>query len=281
MKMSYIFRIFITACLCLNISVSFAQDDSLQQEEQPKLQEKKPQTAKTDKPAEVKDSVKVTTGKQVVLLGAAMGWVKSTTGKWISSPNRIPFEDNDFNNEFYEKYLLGLDNFKQIEVLEASVDKKPYYMLLHKYTKGYYKDDKKKEGWTYHNVADYYVIEKKDFKRFMKDSTGFSKPRTVSLRSHYTGSVPYTTGTTLLTRIGKDININLLTRHLYDTTVHTYYQFTLKPVKTKSGTYMRFYTGIGYSKGDALPPEADYSILAQQYYQTSYDYFKRFIAKLQ
>ncbi len=230
---------------------------------------------------EIKDSVKVTAGRQVVLLGSAMGWVKSTTGKWLSSANRIPFDDNDYNNEYYEKNLIGIDNFKAIEVIEMRVNNKLYYALIHKYTKGYYKDVEKQEDWKYFTAADYYLIERSDFKRFMKDSTGFTQPRTVSLRSHYTGNIPYTGSTNIPQRIGKDINLNLQTRHLYDTTVYTYYQFALKPVKTANGSFMRFLTGIGYAKGDALPPEADYSLFDRQYYQTSLDYFKRFMAKLQ
>jgi hypothetical protein len=35
------------------------------------------------------DSVKVTPGKTVAVLESATGWVKSTTGKWITSANRI------------------------------------------------------------------------------------------------------------------------------------------------------------------------------------------------
>jgi hypothetical protein len=277
MRFFSILKIGFLFALLLPTAAAFAQEDSSEKI----APNKKPIAKAPQKPEEVKDSVKVTAGKQVVLLGSAMGWVKSTTGKWLSSPNRIPYEDNDYNNEYYEKYKLGTDNFKQIEVVELKVDNKPYYMLLYKFTRGYYKNDSLKKDWTYHTVADYYVIEKKDFKRFTKESTDFTKPHTVNLRSFYTGTVPYTTGTTLMKRIGQDINNNLITRHLYDTTVHTFFQFALKPVKTKSGTYMRFFTGINYAKGDALPPEADYSFFASQYYQTSYDFFKRFIAKLQ
>ncbi|RYD74932.1 MAG: hypothetical protein EOP53_17390 [Sphingobacteriales bacterium] len=277
MKTNSTFKILLSVfALLLHYNFVSAQEDSLPILTNPKQTVKAP-----EKSIEIKDSVQVKAGKQVVLLGSATGFVKSTTGKWISSPNRIPYEDNDYNNEYYEKYKLGLDNFKQIEVVELSVDKKPYYMLLYKFTRGYYKNDSLKKDWTYHTVADYFVIEKKDFKRFVKESADFKKPHTVNLRSHYAGTIPYTTGTTLMARIGKDINNNLLTRHLYDTTVHTYFQFALKPVKTQSGTFMRFFTGINYAKGDALPPEADYTLFATQYYQTSYDFFKRFIAKLQ
>ncbi|MGZ5280917.1 MAG: hypothetical protein ACXWEY_01445, partial [Bacteroidia bacterium] len=258
--------------LMLNFSAVMAQEKTApQSKNKPSATEKE----------EIKDSVKVSGGRQIVLLGAATGWVKSTTGKWISSLNRIPFDDNDYNNEYYEKFYIGTDNFKAIQVMEMKVDDKSYYALIHQYKKGYYKDVEKQEDWKYFTAADYYLIEKKEFKQFMKDSTGFSKPRTVSLRSYYTGNVPFTNPAQLPGRIAKDININLLTRHLYDTTVHTFFQFALKPVKTKTGTYMRFLPGIGYAKGDALPPEADYSLFSRQYYQTSMDYFKRFMAKLQ
>lgn len=258
--------------LLLQVSVGHAQE---------KVQPKQVQKKQPEAEQEIKDSVKVTSGRQVVLLGAASGWVKTTEGKWVSSQNRIPFDDNDYNNEYYEKFKIGTDNFKAIQVVEMKVNDKPYYALIHQYTKGYYKNVEKQEDWKYFTAADYYLIEKRDFKRFMKDSTGFTKPRTVSLRSHYSGNVPYTNPAQLPERIAKDININLRTRHLYDTTVHTFYQFALKPVKTKTGTYMRFLPGIGYAKGDALPPEADYSLFSRQYYQTSLDYFKRFMAKLQ
>jgi hypothetical protein len=236
----------------------------------------KPKPQPQQQEEEVKDSLKVTPGKTVSVLQSATGWVKSTTGKWISSPNRIPFEDPDYNNEFYEKNRIGTENFNQIRVMEMKVDDKMYYAVIVQYLKGYYPDPEVKENWKYFTGADYYLIEKKDWKKVYNDSLKFGTPYTVSLRSYYSGTVPYKTVDQIGPRIGKDINVNIRTRHLYDTTVHTYFQLAVKPVKDKRGKFIRFNLALGYAPSGEEPEEADYEQFASQYYELPIDRFKAF-----
>jgi hypothetical protein len=242
-----------------------------------------PAIAQTTKPngkpqpeQEEKDSVKVTTLRVVSILSGATGWMKANTGKWISSVNRIPFEDPDFNHEFYEKNLIGTENFKQIRVHEMKVANKSYYAIIVLHTKGYYADVEKQENWKYFTGADYYLVDKKDFKKVYNDSLKFDQPYTASLHSYYSGTVPYKSDALIGPRIGKDINTNLRTRHLYDTTVFTYFQFVVNPVKDKRGTFARFNLSLAYENSGTEPAEADYSVFESQYYEVPMAKFKTF-----
>jgi hypothetical protein len=240
----------------------------------PKPKEK-PKTP-TEKDEEVKDSLKVTFGGLVSVLETAQGWVKSNTGKWIASANRIPYEDPDYNNEFYEKNRIGTENFKQIRVHQIKVDGKPYYAIVILYLKGYYPNPEVKENWKYFTGADYYLVTKSDFKKLYNDSFKYGKPYTASMRSYYSGTVPYLNQGLLGPRIAKDINLNIRTRHLYDTTVYTYFQFGVKPVKDKRGKFIRFNFSLAYAKAGTEPMEADYGLFESQYYEVPFDRFKAF-----
>jgi hypothetical protein len=77
-------------------------------------------------------------------------------------------------------------------------------------------------------------------------------------------------------RIAKDINTNIRTRHLYDTTVYTYFQLAVKPVKDKRGKFMRFNFLLTYAKSGMEPAEADYSVFNSQYYEVPFERFKAF-----
>jgi hypothetical protein len=235
-----------------------------------------PKPKAPEKKEEVKDSLKVSFGRLVSILETAQGWIKNNRGQWISSPNRIPYEDPDYNNEFYEKNLMGTENFKQIRLHEIKVDEKPYYALVVLYTKGYYKDPEKKEDWKYFTGADYYIISRADFKNTFNDSFQYGKPYTASLQSYYSGTVPYLNQGLLGPRIAKDININIQTRHLYDTTVLTYFQFVVKPVKDKRGRFIRFNMALTYEKNGTDPEKGDYDLFGSQYYEVPFDKFKAF-----
>lgn len=233
----------------------------------------KPDGAKKE---EVKDSLKVSFGGLVTSLQSAQGWIKSNTGKWISSPNRIPYEDPDYNHEFYEKNLIGTENFKQVKVHHIKIDDKSYYAVVVLYTKGYYPNPEVKENWKYFTGADYYIVSKSDFKKIYNDTLQFGEPYTASLRSYYSGTVPYRGESLLGPRISKDINTNIRTRHLYDTTIHTYFQLGVKPVKDKRGRFMRFNFSLAYAKNGNEPSEADYNLFTYQYYEMAFDRFKAF-----
>lgn len=228
------------------------------------------------KEEEVKDSLKVTMGGLVSTLDAAQGWIKNNVGKWISSPNRIPYEDPDYNHEFYEKNRIGSENFKQIRVHQIKVDDKSYYAIVVLHLKGYYPNPEVKENWKYFTGADYYLVTKSDFKKLFNDSFKYGHPYTASLRSYYSGTVPYLNQGLLGPRIAKDINSNIRTRHLYDTTVHTYFQLGVKPVKDKRGRFMRFNFSLAYAKNGIEPTEADYAQFNYQYYEVPIDRFKAF-----
>src|SRR5690242_20532200 len=53
------------------------------------------------------DSVTVEPGRLVSVLNSATGHIKTFKGYWASGQNRIPYEDPDYNNPYYEKYALG------------------------------------------------------------------------------------------------------------------------------------------------------------------------------
>jgi hypothetical protein len=232
------------------------------------------QTTSKDTTKTEKDSVKVIIGRQASTLSGVTGFMKQSNDKWATAYNKIPFFEPDFNSPYYDKYKIGAENIQQISFYDVSVDGKPYYLLLNRYLKGYYKDEANLEGFRTYYAAEYYFVDKNDVRNAFPDSFKLSKSHTIMLRTYYSGYIPLGNMLDLQKKVNWDVNNNLKTAHLYDTTVKAYYCFITYPYHGKSGSYVKFSTALAYAQTGKLPQEPSSEVLKSQYYQTSLDKFK-------
>jgi hypothetical protein len=236
------------------------------------------QTAKADTAkAQPKDSVKVVIGKQVSTIAGAWGYMKQTNGRWANAPDKIPFDDPDYNNPLYDKFKVGTENFQQISLYKATIDSMPYYLLFIRYLKGYYKNEETKEGFATYYVADYYFVKRDELKSALPDTVKFGKYFPVTLRAYYPGLIPISNMKDLQLKVNWDVNNNLRTAHLYDTTVKPYVRILTYLFKSpKYGNFVRFNTALAYAKTGRKPAPPTYEIFDSQYYQIPFDKFKLF-----
>jgi hypothetical protein len=222
-----------------------------------------------------KDSVKVWIGKQVSSIRYANGYMKQFNGKWAQLPNEIPFDDPDYNNPYYDRYKIGIENFQQISLYQAKIDSLPYYLLFIRYLKGDYKDQENKTGFHTWYMADYYFIKPEAIRNAFPDTVKFGKYFPITLRVWYPGLIPINNMKDLQMKVNWDVNNNLRTAHLYDTTVKPFFRFLTYPFKSpKYGDFVRFNTSLAYARTGEKPAMPSWYIFDTQYYQLTFDKFK-------
>jgi len=224
---------------------------------------------------EPEDTVDVSFGKNIVNLRTFTGWVLDDRNKWVSSPNRIPFRNPEYNNKLYYKFDLGNNNIRQINVIEMKIDGMPYLGILIEQYKEVYKNHSDSVFRSYIG-ADYYLIKAEDFHKLWNDKLKMGKPYEVDLKTYYSGLVGYKDIKKRPEYMSSEINKDLRNRIYTDTTVKTYLQFGFVPVKTPKGSFMRFYYGLAYAHdGEAIRP-FDFKVFKEKYYEVNLDLFHKF-----
>ena len=225
--------------------------------------------------AEPEDTVDVWFGKDIVNLRTFDGWIKDDNGKWVSSPNRIPYRNPEYNNELYYKYNLGYENIRQINVIEMKIDNVPYLGIIIEQNKAPYKDRPDSLFKSYVG-ADYYLINYADYLKLWKDKMKMGKPYEADIKVAYSGLVGYSDIRKRPQYMSSEINKDIRNREYIDTTVKTYLQFGFIPVATPKGSYMRFNYGLAYAhEGEAIRP-FNFNDFDLKYYQVSLDLFHKF-----
>jgi len=222
-----------------------------------------------------KDTVKVTFGKNIVNLRTFDGWVLDERNKWIHSPNRIPYTNPDYNNEYYTKYKLGAENIKQINVYEIKIDSAPYIAIMFEQYKGHYRD-KLGTDFMYYVGTDYYLIKPEDFQDLWNDTMKMKQPYEVNLKIWYSGLVGYSDIKMRPVYMSGEINKDLRNRKYTDTAVKSYLQFGFRPYQNKAGKHMRFYYGLAYARTGSTVPPFDMSVFKQRFYETDLELFHKF-----
>lgn len=221
------------------------------------------------------DTVKL--GRVVSTLPTATGWVKQLNGKWLSAPNKIPFYEPDYNNEYYNKLEIGTENFKSIRISEIKVLERDFYLLLITYKKGSYYNEKKDSGWYSYTRGDYYVIEKKDWNRAWNDTMKFGQKYGANFQIRYAGWFNAGNVSKIPKKLVDHIKWNITYDHPKDSSVSAYYQFALWPVKDKRGSFLRFNTSLGYAAEELPPPAVDYGLFQTQYWELPLSSWKLFV----
>jgi len=231
--------------------------------------------AQGDTEPEPEDTIDVTFGKNIVNLRTFNGWIKDDSGKWVSSPNRIPFTNPEYNNGLYYKYNLGNDNIRQINVVEMKIDGVPYLGIIIEQNKEPYKNHPDSVFRSYVG-ADYYLIKTEDYRKLWNDKLKMGKPYEVDIKTEYSGLVGYKDIKKRPEYMSSEINKDIRNRVYTDTSVKTYLQFGFLPVKTPKGSFMRFYYGLEYAhEGEPISP-FNFNTLKEKYYEVNLDLFHKF-----
>jgi hypothetical protein len=228
-----------------------------------------------DSIVELKDTVKVTFGKNIVNLRTLNGWIKDERGKWVSSPNRIPFSNPEYNNEYYIKYDLGSENIRQLNIVEVNIDSVPYLAVIIEQFKGHYRD---RHDSDFHMFvgADFFLVHREDFPLLWNDTMKMKRPYTVNMKAEYSGLVGYKDIKLRPVYMSSEINKDLRNKKYTDTAVKIYLQFGMMPVQNKTGRYMRFNYRLAYARtGQTIPP-FDFDNLKHRFYETDLDLFHKF-----
>jgi len=234
-----------------------------------------PSSEKKDTVPEEKDTVKVSFGRDIVNLRTLNGWIVDDNKKWVSSPNRIPYTNPDYNNELYTKYPLGSENIKQINIVEVKIDSTPYLAFIIEQDKGRYMD-KKDSDFRMFVGADYFLIHPADFLKLWDDSMEMGQPYEVALRSYYSGLVGYRKIELRPKFMSMEINKDIRNSKYTDTTVKIYLQFGFKPIKNKKGKFMRFNYGLAYARTGQPVPHFDFNVFTSRFFETDLELFHRF-----
>lgn len=95
------------------------------------------------------------------------GWLKNSSGQWINSRNKIPQDlgENQKSLGNYEKYSVGIDNFKSLESKDIKIGDSTFVILIKKYKDGFYTYSSIEKEWNNQNSCKYYVLSKSEFKK--------------------------------------------------------------------------------------------------------------------
>ena len=237
------------------------------------------------KPKEVlKDTLQVKILSTNNVISDFTGWIKNEEDKWISAKNKIPFYENDFNNEYYEKYDVGTENLKKIQITNISILGKPYKVFMMFSLKTYEQKTVEGKDSFMANVAypaiEYYVLETKEFNLFKSQGLINNKNQCISLKYLYSGFFGYRVATQVNDLLKKKIEYNITDDHQKDGNVVQYLQFVISPKKLKNGAIQgyKFYFGnaFGNLENNALPV-CDYKPFELQYYTINPVEWNKFI----
>ncbi|MDQ3071814.1 MAG: hypothetical protein M3Q97_00925 [Bacteroidota bacterium] len=235
--------------------------------------------AQQEKPA---DSVKIkepviTWGRQIAYFNTATGRILGTDGKWLSSPNRIPFDDNDYNSEYYDKFKLGTHNFNSISVREIKVDTISYLALIIPYATGYYRDYDGEEKWVNYTNVEYYLVDKAAWQAAWNDSMTTGEKYFASMKVYHLGTFYNKNAANILADMSAHLKEAIMNPPRGIEPLDPYYQIVMWPVKNGNVSLIRFYTFLNYSQPGQPPREPTMAMLDKQHYQAAYSTFKAFL----
>lgn len=218
-----------------------------------------------------KDTLIIAIGPVMSRMNKATGRILQNNGKWKAAPNKIPFLEPEYNNPYYELFPIGADNFTEITLRRMRANGKLMYLLIWERRKARAKGGEL-DGYDFFKVADYYCIDSGRLLALKPPGFNFS-PSTfaVSLPVRYTGTVgSYRNLGQMENFIKADINNNARVAHLYDTSVHVYFQFLWQAANTKTGKEIRFNPSLSYAQTGGTVSTDNMILFEMQYYAISY-----------
>ena len=203
--------------------------------------------------------------KSIGQIQTAQGWLKNSSGEWISRKNKIISDLGSSTKtlENFEKYSIGEDNFISFERKEIIIKGDTCTLLLKKYRDGYYKYESIEKGWVPQNSCRYYVISINETARI--ESIEHNKLNNLHLEILYSGDLKYLDLKTLTNnQIAKEIN-----KEINQNSSSNIYKLGLNITCYDDKKLVQFYfydylSGLGNEENN-------------KYYETTYDVFNNFI----
>ena len=126
----------------------------------------------------------------VAQIDKATGWTLQNNGAWISAQNKIPFKEYSLNRISKGRYLLGIENFTNIEVRQVIVLDQIYSILIIKYQDGNYEFPILEQNWTGYEALKYYVFNQNKWNKILPATPEFNKPYAVNMNLLCSGIMP-------------------------------------------------------------------------------------------
>jgi len=206
----------------------------------------------------------------------ATGWLKNSSGQWISGKNKIP-QDLGENQKLlgnYESYGLGTDNFNSLEIKDVKIADSAYAIIIKKYRDGFYTYSSIQKGWNNKVSCKYYVVSKAELANAYKLTPDYLNKTT--MRILYEGTLMFINTQTFNDRnISKDLASNVKQNsHNRDFFEH---RLGLNIYYFKAKNLVQFYLYDANSYSMDMEYEDDESQKATKYYETDAITFKKFL----
>ena len=89
------------------------------------------------------------------------GWVLTTDGHWKGTSNTIeyPMANNNDKDKKNKRHSIGQDNFESIQVFDALINHKRYWIYVKFFKNGNYKYATRQKGWKKRMDVYYYIVD--------------------------------------------------------------------------------------------------------------------------
>lgn len=223
----------------------------------------------------VDDAVPIITKKSSALI-LATGWLKNSSGQWISGKNKIP-QDLGENQKLlgnYESYGLGTDNFTSLEIKDVKIADSSYAIIIKKYRDGFYTYSSIEKGWNNKVSCKYYVVSKAELAKAYKLSADYLNKTTI--RILYEGTLMFINNQTFNDRT---ISIDLASNVKQNSNNRDFFahKLGLNIYYIKAKNLVQFYLYDANSYSMDMEYEDDESQKAKKYYETDAGAFKKFL----
>ncbi|MDQ1164611.1 hypothetical protein [Flavobacterium sp. SORGH_AS_0622] len=221
------------------------------------------------------DALPIITKKSSALI-LATGWLKNSSGQWISGKNKIP-QDLGENQKLlgnYESYGLGTDNFISIEIKDVKIVDSTYAIIIKKYRDGFYTYSSIQKGWNNKVSCKYYVVSKAELAKAYKLTPDYLNKTTV--RILYEGILMFINTQTFNDRtISKDLASNIKENSNHRDFFEHKLGLNIYYFKAKNLVQFYLYDANSYSMD--MEYEDDESQKGKKYYETDAVTFKNFL----
>jgi len=223
----------------------------------------------------IDDALPIITKKSSVLI-LANGWLKNSSGQWISGKNKIP-QDLGENQKLlgnYESYGLGTDNFNSLEIKDVKIADSTYAIIIKKYRDGFYTYSSIQKGWNNKVSCKYYVVSKAELAKAYEITADYLNKTTV--RILYEGTLMFINTQTFNDRtISKDLASNIKENSNHQDFFEHRLGLNIYYFKAKNLVQFYFYDANSYSMD--MEYEDDENQKPKKYYETDAVTFKKFL----
>lgn len=103
-------------------------------------------------------------------LTTAQGWLKNSSGQWISRKNKIIEDLGEYTKQLenYAEHSIGESNFIYFELKKVNLKGISYDLLVKKSKSGYYTYPAIQEDWNNEIICSYYIFQSDELEQIKK-----------------------------------------------------------------------------------------------------------------